>query len=116
MSTSIEGFMETATDKQKDLLLQLSETAEQEKKCADEVNRIYGSTESGVCSSGGAVIPCEDEDDATVISMRPRQELQRAREQMKEYMEKAVELGMGHLGMIQRNYEHYVGKPVPITS
>jgi len=42
-----------------------------EKKYADEVNKIYDSIKSGVYSSDGAVTPCEDEDDAMVISMSP---------------------------------------------
>lgn len=53
---------------------------------------------------------CEDEDDAMVISMGPRRELKRVKELMREYMKKAVDLGMGDLEIIQRNYKHYVGE------
>lgn len=113
MATTIEDFMETATNEQKELLFKFSETAEQEQKYAEEINRIYGSMKSGVYSSDDmSVTLCEDEDDARSISFKPRQELQRVREQMKNYMKKAVKLDMAHLGLIQRNYEHYVGEPL----
>ncbi len=113
MATTIEDFMKAASDEQKELLFKLSETVEQEQKYAEEVNRIYGSMRSGIYSLDGiSVTLCEDEDDARVISFKPRQELQRVREQMKDYMKKAVELNMAHLGIIQRNYEHYVGEPL----
>jgi len=114
MPTTIEDFMKTATEEQKNLLFSLAETAEEEKKYVNEVNRIYKSMKSGVHSSDGiSVTPCETEDDAMIISIGPRQELKRVREQMKKYLEEAVGLGMGHLGIVQRNYEHYVGKPLP---
>jgi len=110
MAIAIEDFMKTATAEQKDLLLKLGEAAKQEKKYVDKIKGIYDSIKSGVHSSDGCITLCEDEDDAMVISMRPRQELKRVREQVGTYMEKAVELGMGHLGIIQRNYEQYVGE------
>ncbi len=113
MSTSIESFMKTATKEQRDLLFQLSNTAEQENKYANKVNQIYNSMKKGIYSSDGfSVTVCEDAGDAMVISAGHRQELQRLRKEVKGCMEKAVELGMGHLGLIQRNYEHYVGKPL----
>ncbi len=114
MPTSIEDFMKVATEEQRGLLFKLSGTAEQEKKCADEVNRIYGFIELGVYRDSSTVTLCEDGKDAFVISAAPRQELKRVRGQMKSYMINAIELGMGHLGIIQRNYEHYVGEPLPI--
>ncbi len=115
MTTAIEDFMKAATDEQKDLLSKLSETAKQEKKYADEIDRISSSIKSGTYSPDGfSVTLCEDEDDAIVISMGPRYKLKRVREQMKIYMKEAVELGMSHLGIIQKNYENYVGESLPI--
>lgn len=113
MATSIENFMETATDEQRELLFDMTRWAEYEKKYSDEVNRICDSIKSGVYSSDGISITlCEDKDDAMIISAEPRRKLKKVRELMKENMKKAVELGMEHLGIIQRNYEHYVGKPL----
>jgi hypothetical protein len=114
MPTSIEDFMKTATKEQKDMLFKLSELVEQENKYVNEINRINSSMKSGIYSPDGISITlCEDEDDAMVISMKPRRELREVKEQMKSYMQEAVELGMGHLGLIQRNYESIVGKPLP---
>ncbi len=111
MVTAIEDFIKTATDEQKDLLFKVGEAAKQEKKYVDEINRIYGSIKSGVHSPDGfSITLCEDEDDAVVISMGPRRELKRVKEQMRTYMKEAVELGMEHLGIIQRHYEHYIGE------
>lgn len=111
MLISIEDFIKSATKEQKELLFKLSETAKQEKKLEDEINYIYNSIKSGTYSQNGhSITVCEDKDDASVISMKPREKLKGVKEQMKAYMEKAVELGMEDLGLIQRNYEHYVGK------
>ena len=41
------------------------------------------------------------------------EELTKIRSQMKEYLVKAVEIGMGDLRAVQNTYEHYVGKPMP---
>ncbi len=114
MPTSIEDFMKVATEEQKDLLFKLSETAEQEKEYAGKVNRVYGSITRGVYQDSSGVTLCEDGEDAFVISAGLRLKLERVREQMKSYMIKAIDLRMGHLGIIQRNYEHYVGEPLLI--
>ena len=114
MTVLLEDFLKTATDEQMELLHSISEAAEQEQVFANRVTAVYGSIERGVHSPDGFSIGlCEDEDDARVISAGPRHELQRVREQMKSYMEQAVGLGMGNLGIIERNYEGYVGKPLP---
>jgi hypothetical protein len=115
MVTTLEDFMKIATKEQKDLLIKIGEAAEQEKKSSDEVNRIHNSIKTGIYSSDGglSVTVCEDEDDAMVISAGPRQKVGDAKKHLKEYMVEAVKLGMGHLGFIQRNYEHYVGEPLP---
>ena len=113
MPTAIEDFMKTANEEQKNLLFKLSDTAEQEKKLVNKINRIYGSRKEGIYTEGGAVTVCEDDNDAFFIAFKPKEELKKVREQMKAYMEKAVELGMKHLGLIQRNYEFYVKEPLP---
>ena len=111
MTRSVEDFMKTATNEQKDILFKLGELAEQEQKISNEINKIYSSTKSGVYSSDGFSLSiCEDKDDAMVLSAKPRQELKRVKEQIKLYMIKAKESEMSDVGIIQRNYEHYAGK------
>ncbi|MEK6812021.1 MAG: hypothetical protein AABX76_00520 [Nanoarchaeota archaeon] len=113
MTILLEDFMRTATDEQLELLHNLNETAEQEQILANRVNAIYGSLKSRVHTSGSIGVGfCEDEDDARVISAGPTHELKRVRGQMKGYMQRAVQIGMGNLGIIERNYEGYVGAPL----
>lgn len=113
MTTNIEDFMKNATDEQRELLFSLVETAEKEQNIVDKINRIYGSIQNEVYSPDGiGVTVCADEDDARVLSIGPMQELRIVKEQMRTYLKKAVELEMGHLGIIKNTYEHYVGKPI----
>jgi hypothetical protein len=120
MTASLEEFMKTATKAQKAVLIELHDLGEQEQRFSDEVNRINNSIKSGLYSPDGhSVTICEDSDDAAVISIEPRKKLENIREDMKECMLKAVALGMGDLGIIMRNFEHYVGStltkpPFPI--
>lgn len=113
MLTAIEDFIDTATEEQKELLFKLTDTVAEETKLVDKINGIYGSKKEGIYSEGGAVTLCENDEDAFLIAFKPKQELEKVREKIKGYMEKAIELGMGHLGLIQRNYEFYVKKPLP---
>jgi len=113
----IEDFMRTATAEQIKLLSDICTTAEQEQRLANSLKRVRDSIPRGIHSSDGfGLTICEDEDDARVISAAERQKLQGVREQMKTYMQEAVRLGMGSLGIVQRSYEHYVGKPLPMNT
>ena len=104
--------MKTATPQQRKLLFNMVNLAEEENRLAVRVNAVYNSIKNGGFFDGLAITPCEDEDDARVISMKPRSELAAVRKQLKGVMLDAVKLGMGNLGIIQRNYESYVGKPM----
>lgn len=55
---TIEDFMKTATDEQKELLSNLAKSVEQEKEYADKINRIYGSISSEVYSPDGVGNNC----------------------------------------------------------
>ena len=69
MPISIEDFIKSATNEQKELLFKLSETAKQEKKLEDKINYIYNSIKSGTYSQNDhSITVCEDKDDAFVIS------------------------------------------------
>jgi hypothetical protein len=110
----IESFMKTATADQKNVLFELARLAEQENDLATKINGIKSSMKSGIYSPDGASIAlCEDEDDAMVISLGPRMELQKVRDSVKALMKEAVALGMKDVGIIARNYEHYTGERMP---
>jgi hypothetical protein len=112
---NIKEFLDKATDAQKGLLKKLTETAQKENELCDKINRVYASMKSGVYSPDGfSITVCEDEDDAIIISAKDQEELDRVKGIMKGYMIEAVNLGMGNLGIIQRNYKEYVGKDIPI--
>ena len=115
MATAIEDFIGTATDEQREVLTNLSRTGKEEKKLTDEVEAVYKSINTGGVYSldGHSVTICEDNDNAAIISAGPKKELRIVKEKMATYMKKALELDMGHLGIIQRNYETYVGEPIP---
>lgn len=114
--TSIEEFMKIATNEQRNVLFELSDLAKREDELSKKINAIHDSVKNGVFMENGAIALCEDEDDAMVISIGPTMELKRIREQMKKCMRKAVQLGIGHLGLIQRNYTSYTGETLPSTS
>jgi len=111
--SDLESFVEQATPEQRKVLFTLSDLHEQEVKLMDQIKRIYASKQSGIYSSDGmSITPCEDNDDAFVISFGPRKELTDVKKQTKYLVIKAVGLGMGNLGLIRRHYEEYFGKPL----
>jgi hypothetical protein len=44
---------------------------------------------------------------------KDEEELKIIKTQMADYMTEAISLGMGNLGIIQRNYKNYVGEDIP---
>ncbi|MBW3005095.1 hypothetical protein KY310_04655 [Candidatus Woesearchaeota archaeon] len=112
---SVDEFMKTATANQKDLLNKIMVAATKEQDLAKEVNAVYAAAKPGGLHSpdGISLTVCEDEDDAKIVSLGSRMKLEETRAQIKRYMQEAVKIGMGHLGIINRNYEHYVGAPIP---
>jgi hypothetical protein len=112
---TIDQFMEIATPEQAKLLREIVKGVRDEHKLAREIDGIYSApVQGGIYSGDGfSITPCEDEDDAAVISAKPRRDITHVRAQMKVYMQEAVELGMTNVGLIQRQYEHFVGEPLP---
>jgi hypothetical protein len=111
---NIKDFLKNANDKQMGLLEKLTETAKKEDELCKKINAVYNSIPSGFYAPAGCgIIPCESEDDAILISAKDQEELNGIKETMKGYMIEAVNLGMGNLGIIQRNYKEYVGKDIP---
>lgn len=111
MPIGLEEFLKTATQEQKQLLLDLHDLAEKEQKLAEKINKIHSSTNSwpGIYGDGITLTLCEDEDDANIISMEPKRELIKVRNKIAELLKKAVsDLKMGNVGIIQRQYKNYV--------
>lgn len=111
---NLEEFLKNANDNQKELLFHLGEAAKKEDELCKKINSVFNSIKSGVYSPDGfGITVCEDEDDALIISAKDREELEKVKGMMKGYMIEAINLGMGNLGIIQRNYKEYVGKEIP---
>ncbi len=106
---SVCEFFEIATLEQKELLSELCESAEKEAMILKKINTIYESVRNGVYSSCGTVTVCESVDDANIISLEPKEELEKVRKDIGALLKKAVdELHMGNVGIIQRQYKNYV--------
>jgi hypothetical protein len=106
---SIEEFFKIATLEQKKLLSDIYEDVMKEVAITKKINAVYGSIENGIYFQDGGVAMCNSNDDADVISLRLKVELEDVRKDIGILMRKAAdELHMGNVGMIQRQYGNYV--------
>ena len=119
MTVSIDDFMLKATDEQKQLLFDLVELGEKENAICEKYNKKIKpyakmAQKADPMKDGQyAKIIAEDaEDFALLATKEERKELKQVKNKMKELYLKAVKIGMGDLGIIQRNYENYVGEPI----
>ena len=106
---TIEDFVKTATQEQEKLLSDLYDAVEEEIEITEKINGIYRSIDKGICPVDGGVVICENEDDATMISLGLKYELKIVRSEIGTLLKKAVnELDMGNVGIIKRQYNNYV--------
>jgi len=114
MTRNIDEFLANSTKEQKELLFNLTELAKREHSVREKINKITKcAKESGGYIEGGhSLVMCEDEEDVAILTYNDRKELKSIREEMKSYMLRAVDLKMADLGIIERTYETYVGKPL----
>lgn len=109
MVTGIDEFLKTASVEQRSLLFKLADLAEKEKELSKKINSICSSVNTGIYSDGEGITVCENEDDMAIISLGPRLELKEVRDEIADLLKKAVtDLGMGDVGIIQRQYKNYV--------
>ena len=109
--TSLDTFLKTATVKQREILQKLMDTGEEENALAEQMNSAADATRgNGMYRTGKGFTVCEDADDYAIVTAGTRQELERVRARMGSYLQEAVANGMKDLGLVQRHYEHYVGK------
>jgi hypothetical protein len=102
--------MNSLTEGQRKILSALADSAEEEKKLCEEIN-ARRPTESGILMEGGAIIVCEDEDDWRVITLGSRVKLEKVRNTIKQTLNEALDSGLAHLGVIQRQCANYGVKP-----
>ena len=114
MNMPLDVFLESATDEQrvcfKNLMIQLNDS----EILQNEIKGIYSAMEFGVYwFSDGSRTLCENEDDALIISLKPRMRLEDVKKDIKKYLKQTVGLGMRDLAIVQNNYKHYVGESLP---
>lgn len=98
-------------EEQKKILFLLADLAGEEGELVKKINALKPSHPDGVVAIGGGVAPCEDEDDWMVITMDLREKRTRVREDIKAGLSEALDVGLGHLGIIQRQCANYGVKP-----
>lgn len=113
MTSDIEEFYKTATEAQKDLLSKIADGSVEEGKLVERIKGIGKAKQPGDLVPGCHTVFADvSDDDKIVRAMGPLKQLEDVRREMGAYMKRAVELGMGHLGLIQRGYKAYTGKPL----
>jgi len=119
MTVSIDDFIPTATEEQKQVLFNLALLAERENEICKKYNEKIkpysemAKKENPWKDGQYAKIIQEDAGDFALLATKEeRDELKRIREKMKTLYMKAVEIGMKDLGIIQRYYENYVGESI----
>jgi len=105
-----EKLLKSLTKEQYEILYNLKVLAEEEKRLCDEIN-TRRPTKSGILMEEGAITICEDEDDWKVATLRFRLELEKVQKKIKQNLEKALDCGLGYLGLIQRQCTNYGVKP-----
>jgi len=105
-----EELLKSLTEEQHKILYDLKVLAEEEERLCDEIN-ARRPTESGILMEGGAITLCEDEDDWKVITLGSRMKLNRVQAKIKETLNEALDCGLAHLGLIQRQCNNYGVKP-----
>ncbi len=111
MTVSIDDFIPTATEEQKQVLFNLALLAERENEICKKYNEKI-KPYSEMAKKENPIIQEDAGDFALLATKEERDELKRIREKMKTLYMKAVEIGMKDLGIIQRYYENYVGESI----
>lgn len=120
-TVTVDDFIKTATEKQKAVLFELSDLAEQEKNLVDAYNKKVAphiadaSNASELIDGQGAQSIREDAGFyAHLATLDEQGKLKEVRAKMKSLLVSTVnDYGMANLGIVQRQYQNYVGKPLP---
>ena len=125
MSITLIEFQKTATSGQAQSLERILKLGMKEKEACEMYNAAhqpYWDAAERVRHSWGLhfrqvadlIISQEIMPEGDKAAAGPRNQLETVRSQLKDAFIDAVnDYGLARLGFIQRNYEHYVGKPIP---
>jgi len=118
---TVEDFLKTATPEQKDFLAEIGGLVEQEmtlikaynQKVAPHAKDAMNASEL-VDGQGAQSIRDDAGFYAHLATLDEQGKLKEVREKISNWLTRAVnEYGMANLGIVQRQYPHYVGKPLP---
>ncbi len=116
----LDDFFPIATEAQQEVLISLIDLSNQEEQLEEQINKTQKPYERSAGQMSelvhGHIAGASRQDyheQAMFATVNDRQALKQVKANLKTILQTAVELGMGHLGIIQRNYESYVGKPIP---
>lgn len=112
MAALTENVLENLTEEQLNNLKRLGELADRETQACKETNDLF---RNGRYMEGGAIVICEDMDDLNVTNMfkSPEnqhpvyRELIEVKGEIRNTLEKSLNLGLGYLGLIQRQCANY---------
>lgn len=113
MAELTESLLNSLEPEQLNNLKTLSNLADKEKQVYKNIENLF---KGGSYSEDGiSITPCEDWDDFTVINAFKTPEKQHplyreiveVKGQIKQTLEKSLELGLGNLGLIQRQCKNY---------
>jgi hypothetical protein len=99
-------LLDSLAPKQLQILSGLGDLAKEEKRLCDKIN-ARRPTKSGILIDQGAIMLCEDEDDWKVNTLAFRHQLIEVRGKIKQILEQALDSGLAHLGLIQRQCANY---------
>jgi len=105
IETSAE-VMGLLSEGQRQIVFRLFDLVKQEKKLVDDINSRRPN-ESGILVINEAPKVCEDNDDWKVITFKLCEELKDIREKIVLNLNKALNSGLAHLGIIQRQCANY---------
>jgi len=112
MAALTDDVLKSLKPEQLNNLKRLRELGEKEQQAYEKAERLF---ERGSYLENGAVTICEDWDDFKVINafappekQHPTyREIMEAKEQIKQTLGESLRLGLGHLGLIQRQCKNY---------
>ncbi|MFA4953478.1 MAG: hypothetical protein WC584_04610 [Candidatus Pacearchaeota archaeon] len=123
MAITIEDFLKSATEEQKALIDEIKEFAEEECTATNLYNQALAPFRERIeyekrfwgedSQITGLIIDQEILEPARTILRPYKNRLGGIRKRIGFCMERAIKIGMGDLGIIQRHYQSYVGKPLP---
>lgn len=106
-----EEILGALSEEQKEVLSNLASLAQEEHRLAEKINSMRPTPSGILVLPGPALTVCENEDDWKVITIKERCQLKEIKGKIAGNLSKALDLGLGYLGLIQRQCANYGVNP-----